>query len=55
MNLTAAKTQEEVMAAVAEHYPDKIEIEPGKFAQFDPDSGEWVYQAPDGAKVIMSI
>ena len=43
MNLTEAKTQEEVMAAVAEHYPDKIEIEPGKFAQFDPDSGEWVY------------
>lgn len=55
MNLEEAKTQEEVMAAIAEHYPDKIEIEPGKFAQFDTDSGEWFYQAQDGTEVIISI
>ena len=36
MKLTEATTQEEVKAALAEIYPDRIEFEPGKFAQFDP-------------------
>lgn len=35
MKLTEATTQEEVKAALAEIYPDRIEFEPGKFAQFD--------------------
>lgn len=55
MKLTDAKTKEEVMAAVSENFPDKIEFEPGKFAQFDPASGEWVYDAPDGTKLIITI
>lgn len=55
MNLTDAKTKEEVMAAVSENFPDKIEFEPGKFARFDPESGEWVYVAPDGTKVMITI
>ncbi len=55
MNLTDAKTKEEVMAAVSENFPDKIEFEPGKFARFDPESGEWVYIAPDGTKVMITI
>ena len=55
MNLTEAETQEEVMAAVAENYPDRIEFEPGKFAQFDPAAGEWIYLAPDGTKITVCI
>lgn len=55
MNLTDAKTKEEVMAAVSENFPDKIEFEPSKFARFDPESGEWVYIAPDGTKVMITI
>ncbi len=54
-NLTEAKTKEEIKAAVAEHYPGRIEFEPGKFARFDPVSGEWIYTAPDGTKVILSL
>ena len=46
---------EEVMAAVSENFPDKIEFEPSKFARFDPESGEWVYIAPDGTKVMITI
>ena len=55
MNLRDAKYKEDVPAAVSENFPDKIEFEPGKFAQFDPESGEWVFVAPDGTKIIITI
>lgn len=55
MKLTEATTQKEVKAALAEIYPDQIEFEPGKFAQFDPTIGEWIYHAPDGTQVTISL
>ena len=55
MNLTEAKTEEEIKAAIAEEFPEEIEFEPGKIAHFDPASGNWIYQGPDGTKVILSI
>ena len=55
MKLTEATTQKEVKAALAEIYPDQIEFEPGKFPQFDPTIGEWIYHAPDGTQVTISL
>ena len=55
MDLTEAKTEEEIKAAVAEEFPEEIEFEPGKIAHFDPASGDWIYQDSDGTKVILSI
>lgn len=55
MKLTDVKTPGEVLKTVTENYPDEIEFEPGKIAIFDPDSGEWIYSAPDGASVVITL
>ncbi len=55
MKLTDAKTPDDVLRAVAENYPDEIEFEPGKIAKFNPASGEWVYSAPDGTSIVISL
>ena len=55
MKLTGARTHDEVMRAVAESCPDEIEFEPGKIAKFNPYSGEWIYFAPDGVSVKISL
>ena len=52
MTLEDAKTPEEVAQALAELYPDKIEIEPGKFAVFDPKRGVWSHSDKNGETIV---
>lgn len=52
MTLEDAKTPEEVAQALAELYPDKIEIEPGKFAVFDPNRGVWSHSDKNGETIV---
>ena len=49
MTLEDAKTSEEVAQALAELYPDKIEIEPGKF---DPNRGVWSHSDKNGETIV---
>lgn len=55
MSLYDAKAPEEIEAELAKQYPDKLEFEPDKFAEYDEARGCWVYRAPDGSEVVIRI
>lgn len=55
MSLYDAKTPEEIAAALKAEYPDRIEFEPGKFAEYNEDRACWIYHDPAGAEVVIQI
>lgn len=55
MMLYDVETDEEIAAAIAEQYPDQIEFEPGKVAEYDPDQCRWIYHSPDSEDVIIQL
>ncbi len=55
MSLYDAKAPEEIEAELAKQYPDKLEFEPGKFADYDEARGCWVYHDPAGPEIEIRI